>query len=448
MSTYNLKNVWDDALLAIELSVSPATFSTWFKGSHIVKIEDNTVYIGVPSQFYKEMLAERYHKIILRSLRDTVEGIRSIEYVISREEKNTKKQQVYTSITNQELPLADHYINRTDNLNPRYTFENFVVGPFNELAHAAGKAVVENPGTTYNPLFIYGNTGYGKTHLLQAIANQLKQKGGYQKMFYTTTERYGGDIVEALQHNTIQKVKNKYRSFDLLILDDIQFLSGKDKLQEELFHIFNTLFEDNKQIIFSSDKHPNHIPDIAERLKTRFAQGMTIDVTEPDHESRVAILKTKALHLNFSLDDAIANMIADEIKGSIRDLEGVLNRIICETKLGGIKTHLSDIKEMIKTTNRTEKKITIDDVVSHVAKYYNIDKKTIFEKTRKKEVVRPRQIIMYIMREHFHESYPFIGNELGGRDHTTVIHSCEKIKEELKNSTELQKNIEEIKSFF
>ncbi len=281
---------------------------------------------------------------------------------------------------------------------------------------------------------------------MQAIGNQLKRHNTQRKVFYTTSERYGGDIVNALQQNTIQHVKEKYRQYDVLILDDVQFLSGKDKLQEELFHIFNTLYENNKQIIFSSDRHPSHITDLADRLKSRFSQGMIVDVSVPDHESRVAILKSKAAHNNFLLADDLAQSIANEVEGNIRDLEGVLNRVMCETHLKGRQLDIGDIRQIVKNNLRPQKNVSVKDLVERVARYYDIENATIYEKTRKKEVVKPRQIIMYIMREDYNISYPTIGQKLGGRDHTTVIHSCEKIKVDLQGSPALQREIEEIRA--
>jgi chromosomal replication initiator protein len=439
--------VWENALVDIELSVSRANFSTWFKGTHIIKIEDGTVYIGVPSQFYKDWLADKHHKTILRALRGVVSDVRAIEYTIAREERTKQKPERHPrSVAAAELPLAEHYVSRSDNLNPRYTFDSFVVGPFNEVAHAASQAVINEPGITYNPLFIYGTTGCGKTHLMQAVGNQLKKQNGQRKVYYTTSERYGGDIVNALQQNTIQNVKEKYRSYDVLILDDVQFLSGKDKLQEELFHIFNTLFENNKQIIFSSDRHPSHITDLADRLKSRFSQGMIVDVQQPDHESRVAILRTKASNNNFVLSNELAEAIANEVEGNVRDLEGVLNRVMCETHLKGRSLDLSDIRQIVKNNLRPQKNVSVKDLVERVARYYDIEDASIYEKTRKKEVVRPRQIIMYIMREDFSISYPTIGSKLGGRDHTTVIHSCDKIRGELENTPSLRREIDEIRA--
>ncbi len=447
-SIVDTRKVWEHALVDIELSVSRANFSTWFKGTHIIKIEEGTVFMGVPSQFYKDWLADKHHKTILRALRGVLPDVRAIEYVIAREEKQSPAKELKEPRRTPalELPLAEHYISRSDNLNPRYTFDTFVVGPFNELAHAASQAVVSEPGITYNPLFIYGTTGCGKTHLMQAVGNQLKRQGSQRKIYYTTSERYGADIVAAIQQNTIQNVKEKYRSYDVLILDDVQFLSGKDKLQEEIFHIFNSLYENNKQIIFSSDRHPSHITDLADRLKSRFAQGMIIDVTLPDHESRIAILKSKAAHSNFFLSDTLAQVIASEVEGTIRDLEGILNRVICETQLKNRELDMGDIRQIVKNNLRPKKNLSVKDLVDRVARYYDIDAAMIYEKTRKKEVVRPRQIIMYLMREDFNISYPTIGNKLGGRDHTTVIHSCDKVREETTTDPALRREIEEIRT--
>jgi len=442
------RKVWENALVDIELSVSRANFSTWFKGTHIVKIENGTVFIGVPSQFYKDWLADKHHKTILRALRGVIPDVRAIEYVIAREDRSKAKteRREQRSIPISELPLADHYVNRVDNLNPRYTFDSFIVGSFNELAHAAAQAVITEPGITYNPLFIYGNTGYGKTHLIQAIGNHLKRQNPQYKIFYTTSERYGSTIVTALQQNTIQNVKEKYRQYDVLIMDDVQFLSGKDKLQEELFHLFNSLYENNKQIVFSSDRHPSYISNLADRLQSRFGQGMIVDVSAPDHESRVAILKSKAAHNNFLLTDELAQTIAEEIEGSIRDLEGVLNRVICQTHLKGSNLDIVDIRQIVKNNLRPQRTVSVKDLVERVARYYDIEDSMIYEKTRKKEVVKPRQIIMYLMREDFSISYPTIGQKLGGRDHTTVIHSCDKIKRDMGDNPSLRGEIEEIRA--
>lgn len=448
ITTLDIRQIWENVLVDIELSVSKASFTTWFKGTYIIKIEDGVVYVGVPSQFYKDYLADKHHKDILRALRGALDDVRGIEYIIAKQDKSKEQDKRATtrSVSLGELPLADHYVTRNDNLNPRYTFDSFVVGPFNELAHAAAQAVVNEPGITYNPLFIYGNTGYGKTHLIQSVGNQIKKANTSRKIFYVTSDKFSNDYVAALQNNNIQQFKEKYRQYDVLVMDDVQFLAGREKTQEELFHLFNTLYENNKQIVFSSDRHPLHIQNLADRLQSRFNQGMVVDISPPDHESRVAILKTKAAHNNFILTDEAATFLATAVEGNIRDLEGVLNRVICQTQVKGVELDIGELRKLVKNNARPQKSISVKDVVRRVADFYDIDEGSIYEKTRKKEVVKPRQLIMYIMREDYNVSYPSIGDRLGGRDHTTVIHSCDKIKQELLHNTTLVHEVEQIRA--
>lgn len=441
--TTDSKRLWEDVLVDIELSISPANFSTWFKNTHIAKVEDGVVFVGVPNQFVKDWLSTKHHNLILKCLRKAEEGVRGVEYTISKErprEKSRKDDVLFGA-----LPLADHYINRADNLNPRYTFDTFVVGPFNELAHAAGQAILANPGITYNPFFVYGNTGHGKTHLIQAMGNYFKKGGSHRKVFYVTSEKFTNEVINAIQTNNYS-FKERYRQYDVLIMDDIQFLSGKEKTQEELFHLFNTLYDNNKQIIFSSDKPPQQIQNLEDRLKSRFSQGMVVDVSAPDRESRIAILRRKANESDFLLPDELAELLAQEIEGNIRDLEGALNAVICQAQLRGEIPSFSEIKHLIQDTARPKRNISAKEVVKKIADFYDLDENIIYEKTRKKEVVKPRQVIMYILREDYSVSYPSIGQKLGGRDHTTVIHSCEKIKEELKNDEELSQEIQQIRS--
>ena len=288
------KQLWDSALVEMELFLPKATFSTWFKDTSIIKNEEGVVSISVPNQFAKEWLFNKYHKMILKSLRSISENIRSIEYIVTKEAPK-KELDIKKTLqpTDQKLPLSDFYINKEDNLNPRYTFESFVVGAFNELAHAAAQAIIKKPGITYNPLFVYGETGHGKTHLIQSLGNYFKNNLG-RKVYYTTSEKFTIEYVNSMRENKMNNFKEKYRNNDVFIMDDIQFLSKKEKTQEELFHLFNTLYDNNKQIIFSSDKHPQYIQNMEERLKSRFAAGMIVDIPAPDHESQLAILKTKA----------------------------------------------------------------------------------------------------------------------------------------------------------
>ena len=446
----NHKQLWDSVLVEMELSVTKASFNTWFKDTYIVKHEEGTVYLSVPNAFVKEWLLNKYHNNILRHLRTTSAGIHSIEYVVSRDDgkpKDTQKSDngIFT-VPTQELPLNDYYINKDDNLNPRYTFETFIIGPFNELAHAAAQAIIKKPGIVYNPLFIYGNTGHGKTHLIQAIGNYIKATNKEKKVLYVTSERFASDIIAALQTGKIAQVKEKYRKYDVLIMDDIQFLSQKEKTQEELFHLFNTLYDNNKQIVFSSDKHPNLIPSIEDRLKSRFGAGMTVDIPAPDQESRATILASKASQNNFTLSKDVIDFLAMTVSGNIRDLEGALNLIYCQSQLKGRELSLNEVKNFIKTNAKPKKSVSIKEIVKVVADYYRIEEENIYEKTRRKEIIKPRQVAMYLLREDFNISYPSIGQKLGGRDHTTVIHSCEKIKVDLKNDPVLAQEINQLRS--
>ena len=442
------KKLWDQILTEIELAVSKANFTTWFRDTYIVKQEEGTIYVSVPNAFVKDWLFNKYHKTILKLLREFNETVRALEYIVTRDDvrKREMESQKNTPEPTTSLPLQDFYINKDDNLNPRYTFESFVVGPFNELAHAASQAIIKKPGIVYNPLFIYGNTGHGKTHLIQAVGNQIKAVSTQKKVFYVTSEKFAIDYINSVQVNKVGNFKEKYRKYDVLIMDDIQFLSNKEKTQEELFHLFNNLYDDNKQIIFSSDRHPNYIPGLEDRLKSRFAAGMIVDIPSPDHESRVAILRAKALTNNLSLSSEIIEYIASTIEGNIRELEGILNSIACQTQLKNKEITVTDIKNLLKNSSKPKKMVSVKEVIKTIAGFYNIEEESIYEKTRRKEVVKPRQLIMYILREDFDVSYPSIGEKLGGRDHTTVIHSCEKIKNELKDNSALVQELKQIRA--
>jgi len=447
--TLTNKSLWDTTLSKIETLVSKANFNTWFRDTFIMKQEDGTVFIGVPNTFVKDWLYTKFHKTILKMLREQDDQIRTIEYTIAKVNKARDEQVNNTPIQkrdNHELPLSDYYINKEDNLNPRYTFDTFIIGPFNELAHAASQAIIKQPGIVYNPLFIHGHTGHGKTHLIQSIGNKIKQERPNTKVFYLTSEKFASECINALQTGKMNNFKDKYRKYDLLIMDDIQFFSNKEKMQEELFHLFNTLYDSNKQIIFSSDKHPNFIPGLEDRLKSRFNQGMIVDIPKPDHESRVEIFKQKATQNNVILDEEVLNYLANTIEGNIREIEGIINSVMCQSQLKSRNLNINDVKELIKNSTKPKKMVSIKDLIKIVADFYNIDPESICDKTRRKEVVRPRQVTMYILREDFATSYPTIGDKMGGRDHTTVIHSCEKIKRDIKTDPLLIQQINQLRS--
>jgi chromosomal replication initiator protein len=440
------KQLWEHVLVNIELSISKANFTTWFKDTYIQRVEEGVVFVSVPNEFAKDWLATKYHRDILNSLRSITDTVRGLEYLVKRDARRKEGERpVQTIPASGELPLQNHYINKSDNLNPRYTFETFVVGPYNELAHAAARAVVEKPGIAYNPLFIYGKTGYGKTHLMQAVGNQIKKNSPSKKIYYATSEKFAVDFINALQNTKLSAFKDKYRQYDVLVMDDVQFLADKTKTQEELFHLFNAYHDNNKQIILSADKAPHAILEMEDRLKSRFSAGMVVDLPEPDHESRMAILRAKSRQNNFSLDEETIEFLSKQIEGSIRDLEGILNSIIIQSQLRGRTPTLLEIKNLIKDNARPKKSISVKDIIKKVSEYYDIDEQSIYEKTRRKEVVKPRQLIMYILREDFRVSYPTIGQKLGGRDHTTVIHSCEKVKNDLKSDSHLAQELSQIR---
>ena len=448
LTTLDNKKFWERVLAEIELNVSKANFTTWFKNTYIHKQEDGVVVLAVPNTFVKDWLCNKYHKFILKILREINESVRALEYTITKD--SDKKAPVegfkQAPTPNFELPLSEFYINKDDNLNPRYTFETFVVGPFNELAFAASQAVIKKPGLSYNPLFIHGGTGHGKTHLIQAIGNQIKTVMAGRRVFYISSEKFVMDYVSSIQNNRMNAFKEKYRKYDVFIMDDVQFLADKEKSQEELFHLFNTLHDNNKQIIFSFDKHPNFIPNLEERLKSRFSAGMIIDIPSPDHESRVAIIKTKASANGLILRDEIIQILADTLENNVRELEGILNSIYCQTNLKGGDLSILEIRTLLKNNQKPKKNIVIKDIIKTIAGFYNIEEESIYEKTRKKEVVKPRQVAMYILREDFNVSYPSIGQKLGGRDHTTVIHSCDKIKRDIKTDMGLVSELQQIRA--
>lgn len=440
--------MWQTALIEIESAVSQANFSTWFKETAILREEEGTIYLGVPNSFTQEWLQKKFHNAILRILRQMNERVRALEYVITKEQEGAaaSKKQPVASVPTMSIPLQDFYINKDDNLNPRYTFETFIVGPFNELAHAASQTIVKGPGSTYNPLFVYGETGRGKTHLIQAIGNKIKIQYPNKKVFYLTSERFGNELLIALQEGKAQQFKDKYRKYDVLIMDDVQFFSRKEKFQEEFFHLFNLYMDSGRQLIFSSDKHPNVIQGLEDRLRGRFNAGMVLDIPEPDQESRAYIVRAKCGVYSITLSNEVVEYIASTIKDNIREIEGVINIIACQSQFKNRELNINEIRNILKNNAKPKKLLSVKDLVKTVSEFYNLTEDSIYNKTRRKEVVKPRQVVMYLLREDFNISFPSIGDKLGGRDHTTVIHSYNKMKEELKTDTVLSQEITQLRS--
>lgn len=447
--TNTYKSLWDKASANIELEVSKANYNTWFKDVYIANVEGGQVTLAAPNQFVKNWLSEKFEKLILKNLISVDPTIRNIDFIIEKKEKKNRENKQVISVNN-KLPLDNLYINKTDNLNPRYTFDTFVVGDFNEVAFSAAQAIIKKfPEPAFNPFFVYGNTGHGKTHLIQSIGNHIKKEFPDKKVFYLTTDKFQMEVVEQVgKSNQANDFKNKYRKYDVLIMDDVHFLSKKEKTQEELFHLFNYLYDHNKLIILSSDKHPNQIQDIEDRLRSRFNAGMTIDVQSPDYESRVQILKKKSELHSLYLDEKVIDFIASSVSGNIRELEGVFNSVLLKSEMKGREVSLNEVKDLVKNNIKKKKVLKVEEVVKIVCDYYNIEEDNIYRKIRKKEFVKPRQLIMYLLREDFKISFPTIGEKLGGRDHTTVMHSCDKVKEELEKNSQLTQDVEVIRSMF
>ncbi len=446
------QELWQTALGEIELSISEANYITWFKNTNILSTKKGEVTISVPNAFTKEWLENKYNKLILKALRNISKEIKEVNYTIKsgveiktekQKKKKDSKKKSETQLPKEQLGLDQIEINKETNLNSRYSFNNFVIASFNELAHAAAQSVVKKPAHTYNPLFIYGGVGTGKTHLLQAVGNELmRNKQQKRKVIYVSSEKFTDDVISAISNNEMDKLKKHYRKVDTLIIDDIQFLAGKEKTQEEFFHTFNTLYENNKQIVLSSDRPPKAIPTIEERLRSRFEGGMIADIGWPDFETRIVILKTKLKELNLELPDDLLHYIASNIQKNIRELEGALNRVIAFIRLNNSIPNKKQIVKILKTIiSNPQKRTTHKQIIKAVADFYDIDFKDLTNRSRKKEIVKPRQIAMYLLRKELKSSYPFIGSKLGGRDHTTAIYACEKVEKEKENNSDFEEEL-------
>ena len=473
------EQVWQAVLGEIEVSLSRANFITWFKDTFISSFENERVVICVPNAFVKKWLEEKYHKNTLSALENvTKQKIQEIIYKIELKRGNTATFQINSpeikseeeasenkftpsasSATNNLNTVHSNNVGNGNNtgtgsnrygLNPRYIFDNFIVGKGNELANAACLAVVNNLGKAYNPLFIYGGVGLGKTHLLQAIGNEVAKKT--DKILYTTSEKFTNNYIQAVTTGKAKEFKNLYRNVDLLLVDDVQFMGGKDGTQEEFFHTFNELLQNDKQIVLTSDRAPKSIPAIEKRLVSRFEAGMVADVGKPDVETKIAILEKKATEKGFALDRDMLSYIAEHVQNNIRELEGALIKVIAYHQFKDIAPTPKTIKDVLGDyiSNIQTKSLTPKEIIEAVAKFYNITYKDLISISRKKELVWPRQISIFLIREELNTSYPTIGNELGGRDHTTAMHAYNKIYQEVKEkgNEKIKQEIESIRQLF
>ena len=445
------KELWQTALGEIELNISRANFITWFKNTEINSKDGGIVTINTPNGFTKEWLENKYYKLILKALRNISQDVKEIKFSIGN--KPVQKEEIpirskteiqTSSITNEDqLNFEEFNINKETNLNPKYTFDTFIVGSFNELAQAAGRAVVNNLGSLYNPLFIYGGVGLGKTHLMQAIGNEINKNHPNKKVKYLSSEKYTSELVDAISKKGMKSFKEKYHDIDTLIIDDIQFIAGKEKTQEEFFHTFNSLYQKNKQIIISSDRPPKSISTLEERLRSRFEGGMIADIQPPDLETRLAILKSKIEEKKLNVPDDILNYISTNISSNVRELEGALNRIVAIAQINNTPPTLKKAQEILTNiSSSTNKKSTnFKNIIKTVAEFYDVKTEDIMNRCRRKEIAYPRQIAMYLIRKELNNSYPYIGEKIGGRDHTTAMYACEKIGNKIKEDNSLQEEV-------
>lgn len=459
----NKNQLWQEALAELELSLSKANFTTWFKQTFILEFKEHQVVVGVPSAFAKAWLENKYHDKIFNALQHiTNYAITQVDYRVTSDKPDAslvaRFEETQTSFTNpsispQQLAPARVKLHSSPpppprpallkGLNPKYTFENFVIGKRNELARAAAIAVAERPGQVYNPLFIYGGVGLGKTHLTQAIGITILGRDPNKKVLYVSCETFTNEFIQAIAQGRSADFKHKYRSIDLLLIDDIQFLAGKEGTQEEFFHTFNFLHQSDKQIVLSSDRPPKAIPTLEHRLTSRFEWGMIVDIGVPDLETRIAILNSKCKEKGVQIGGEILTYIANVVQDNIRELEGALNRVIASSALANIPPTLADTKQTLSgMSSRPQRQaMTGKQILQAVCQYYDIAPQELIGIGRKRELVTPRQIAMYLMREDMSSSFPAIGDEFGGRDHTTAMHACEKIREEAQREGKIRDDI-------
>lgn len=450
--------IWQAVLSEVELTISKANFNTWFKNTGIVSFQDSQVVLCVPNTFNQAWIEKKHHQQIIKSLeRITSLPIRKLEYKIENI-KNVTELTINTVLTpptpHQEekpnitpIPHSNQTISPGFSINPKYTFENFVVGKGSELAFTAAKAVADRPGESYNPLFIYGGVGLGKTHLLQAVANELLRKNPQTNIMYVSAEKFTNDFITSLRTGSSRDFQNRYRLIDALLIDDIQFIAGKDASQESFFHTFNELHQANKQVILTSDRPPKAIPALEDRLKSRFEWGMIVDVTAPDFETRAAILDKKCQEKNFPLETKILHTVATIVQSNIRELEGALNKIIAYHQLKNMIPTQESVKSLLSSfdSSSARRSVTSNQLIETVCGFYSVSTEDVCGKSREKKLSFPRQVIMYLLRNDLKMSFPAIGDELGGRDHTTAMHANEKISKEVENELKLKQEIELIR---
>jgi chromosomal replication initiator protein len=447
--------LWQSVLGEIELSVSHAAFTTWFKNTELVENNSGSITIAVPNIFAKRQFEVKFNDQIRSVLEKNGVSPQRITYTVQTSGKKTVSRETTASSQNASVEelIAERPSRPTgrmapqapsSGLNPRYTFANFIVGSSNDLAYAACQAVAAKPGDKYNPLFLYGGVGLGKTHLMQAVGNEIAARQPDANIVYINTETFTKEFVDSMRFK--KKTVDKYRTADVLIVDDMQFIAGKEKTQEEFFHTFNVLHQSNKQIIISSDKPPKSIPTLTERLRSRFEWGMAIDIQMPDFETRCAIVETKASLSGIELGRDIIEYLANNIKTNIRELEGALNQLLAYAEMRGVTPDITTAEGLIGNVRHSRPQhVTPKQIIDKTARHFQIETKEICSPKRDKHIVVPRQIAMYLLRSELHLSFPKIAGELGRKDHTTAIHSVEKIEKAIKLDFLIREQVAEIR---
>lgn len=439
----NVIDFWENLVDMIEeegRQISPLGFNTWVKTIKPFDINNNTLILSVPLDVNKEMIEKRYLTLIKSAAVILDENITEVIVELSDNLKDYKKEEEII------LKNIDDSFYHNTNIIRKFNFDNFVIGENNRFACAAAQSVAKEPGKSYNPLFLYGDVGLGKTHLMHAVGNEILKKNNGAKILYISSEQFVNDMVESIRDNTINEFRDKYRTLDVLMIDDIQFIGGKDRCQEEFFHTFNHLSQSEKQIIITSDRPPKDISKLDDRLRSRFEGGLTCDIKKPDYETRIAILKMKIKNDNIEIEDEFVEIIAKKVKANIRELEGVLNKIVAYSTLTNkkvTKEMLSDIISDIEDS-KPKKVLNIDTIIYEISKYYDIDPKIITSNTRKQEFISIRQIAMYVIREVTDISLSKIGEGFGGKNHSTVINSIEQVEKKIKNDENFKNEIDEL----
>lgn len=435
-----MEALWQAVLGEIEVTISRGNFMTWFKNTRLLERDDKRVVIGVPNVFTKRQLEDKYLELVQETLKKNSVAADKVDFkvidIAPTVVKAPPAQQTDWSVRPQRKLSAT-------NLNEKYTFDNFVVGSSNEVAYAAAQAIAKDPGKKYNPLFIYGGVGLGKTHLIQAIGNEVVSNFPDTHIAYITSEQFASEFVASILRK--KKFGEKYRQADVLIIDDMQFIAGKEKTEEEFFHTFNDLHQANKQIIISSDKPPKSIPTVEERLKSRFEWGMTIDIQPPDFETRLAIIHSKAQTLGAKIPREVSEYLATHIQSNVRELEGALTKILAHSEVTGATLDIESVEKIFGNIQSRRGRLTDKNIVEKTARYFNISSDELVGPRREKTITEPRQVAMYLMRQELHLSYPAIAKAVGRKDHTTAIHSVDKIETAIMKDSALRQAVYEIK---